>query len=51
MTHIGQELALGLVGRFGSLLGIFQLLFGPLSLSYVSYHPGRADIAQDPSIA
>src|SRR5450755_224641 len=43
MAHIGQELALGLISRFGSFLGIVQLLFCPLSLSHVSNHLGRAD--------
>ena len=43
VAHIGQELAFGIGGGFGRLLCPAQLLFNPLALGDVMYHPDRFD--------
>ena len=41
MRHIGEEFALGLVGRFGGGKGLLEILFGLLAHRYLAFeHSG-----------
>ena len=43
VAHVGQELALGMVGGFGLVLGLLQFLLRPFPFTDVPPSPGETD--------